>query len=105
MKLLKNAPRKASPANTFFGIFVLVAGMVCVGWWISDHVVNQEYYSVLGQKESVIKNNYEKLRMVSRQNAQGLPLELKKEIKDEIDRREWGELQYAKASVDKQFGR
>jgi hypothetical protein len=102
---MKNVSKKITPTDAFVGGFVSIIGITCAGWWIFDHAMNQEYYSVLGQKESVVKNNYEKLRMVSHQNAEGLSLEMKKQIRDEIGRRESNELQQVKALVDRQFGR
>lgn len=104
---MRNQQKRSSPstADKLIGALALLGLVAYASWWVFDRATNQEYYSVLGQKESVIKTNYEKLRMVSHQNAEGLPLDIKKQIKDEISRREDFELRQAKEVVDRQFGR
>jgi hypothetical protein len=93
------------PVSNFLTRLILLAGLAYGGWWLSDRVANQGYYSVLGEKETEIKTRYERLRLTSHINAEGLSLSLKEQIKSEITRREERELQDAKSLVDKQFGR
>jgi predicted negative regulator of RcsB-dependent stress response len=106
---MKNASKKTTLTDAFVGGGVLIIGITFAGWWVSDRVVNREYYAALDSLEAPIKAKYqdmnEKFSAARRNGVIRTEIEETAQIKKQNEQSEYAELQQAKAIVDRQFGR